>query len=113
MNYFSGIWGLFIAVSYFAASCRIVVSFWQDYDQDLCYKGIWKVSALEYIIHLSYKWGKKKLEKKEIMGILITSMLPPDEMWTFIPSPDTAFSSPEMCPTPKPIYKTYCKTGSR
>lgn len=47
------------------------------------------------------------------MGILITCMLPPDEMWTLILNPDTAFSSPEMCPTPKPIYKTYCKTGSR
>lgn len=27
-------------------------------------KGIWKVSTLEYVIHLSYKGGKKGLEKK-------------------------------------------------
>ena len=93
---------IYSSVLHFAASSRIVISFCHGYEsQDLYYKEIRNISALEYIIHLPYKWSNLQIGEERIQGDL--------KMWAFIPSPNIAFYSPEMCPTPKSVCKIYLK----
>ena len=113
MNCFSGIRGLFIAVSYLLQPA-VGSPFCRDYDsQDLSLQIIWKESPLGYVIHLFYKWGKKKLEKKWLGGLRLWTCYLPMKCGLFFQAQIQRSQARKCVSHPKSIYIIYLKVGSK